>query len=64
MRAVFAPFSLPGVNTFTAKAIYVAINAIAAFFVCWRLKALGIFPVTSADWVSLIPPRRFVDFSG
>ena len=59
----FAPFSLPGVNTTMAKALYIAIHAVGCFFIAWKLKALGILPITSADWVQLIPARRFTDFS-
>jgi hypothetical protein len=62
-RAAFAPFSLPGVNTTMAKALYIAIHAVGCFFIAWKLKALGILPITSADWVQLIPARRFTDFS-
>ena len=62
-HAAFAPFSLPGVNTTLAKGIYFAIHAVGCFFICWKLKALGILPITSADWVQLIPARRFTDFS-
>ena len=61
--AAFAPFALPGVNTFTAKGIYIAIHAVGCFFIAWKLKALGILPITSADWVSLIPAKRFLDHS-
>ena len=63
LRAAFAPFSLPGVNTTMAKALYIAIHAVGCFFIAWKLKALGILPITSADWVQLIPARRFTDFS-
>ena len=59
----FAQFALPGVNTTVAKALYIAVHAVGCFFICWKLKALGILPITSADWVSLIPPKRFTDFS-
>ena len=63
LRAAFAPFSLPGVNPTMAKALYIAIHAVGCFFIAWKLKALGILPITSADWVQLIPARRFTDFS-
>jgi hypothetical protein len=46
-----------------AKGLYIAIHAVGCFFICWKLKALGILPITSADWVQLIPARRFTDFS-
>jgi hypothetical protein len=62
-RAAFAPFAVPGARLFVAKAIYVAINLGGSLFMLWKLRSLGVLPATSADWVHLLPPKRFLEFS-
>jgi hypothetical protein len=55
--AVFAPLSVPGARLFMAKAAYVGLNLVGLGVVLWKVKAMGLLPVTSADWVSLLPQR-------
>ena len=62
--AAFAGFAVVGAKLGTAKAIYVAINLVGCGIVLWKLRSIGLLPLTSADWVSLLPPKRFVEFSG
>ena len=63
-RAAFAGFAVVGAKLGSAKAIYVAINLVGCGIVLWKLRSIGLLPLTSADWVSLLPPKRFVEFSG
>lgn len=62
--AAFAQFTVKGAKLTTAKGIYVAINLVGCGIVLWKLRSIGLLPLTSADWVSLLPPKRFVEFSG
>ena len=63
-RAAFAQFAVNGAKLGTAKGIYVAINLVGCGIVLWKLRSIGLLPLTSADWVQLLPPKRFVEFSG
>lgn len=62
-RAAFTHFAVPGARLLTAKAIYAAINLGGCLFMLWKLRSLGVLPATSADWVHLLPPKRFLEFS-
>jgi len=61
--AAFAPVSVPGASVFAAKALYVALNLIGLGIVVWKVKAMGLLPLTSADWVSLLPVKHIPDFA-
>ena len=61
--AAFTPFAVPGARLLTAKSVYVAINLGGCAFMLWKLRSLGVLPATSADWVHLLPPKRFLEFS-
>lgn len=56
-RAVFSPLSVPGARLLTAKAMYVGLNLVGLGVVLWKVRAMGLLPLTSADWVSLLPQR-------
>ena len=55
--AAFAPLQLSGVNLMTPKLIYILYNLVGVAIVLWKIKAMGLLPVTSADWISLIPSK-------
>ena len=63
LSTAFAPLAVPGANLILAKAVYVGINLIGCGLLLWKVKSLGLLPVTSADWVHLLPPKTFSDFS-
>lgn len=56
-RAVFSPLSVPGARLLTATAMYVGLNLVGLGVVLWKVRAMGLLPLTSADWVSLLPQR-------
>jgi hypothetical protein len=60
---VFAPLSVPGANLTLAKLQYVLLNLLGVGMVFYKLRAMGLVPVTSADWVSLLPTRHAVEYS-
>ena len=53
----FAPMSVPGANLLLSKLVYVALNVVGLLVVLWKVRAMGLLPLTSADWVSLLPAR-------
>ncbi len=55
--AEFAPLAVPGARVWPAKALFVALNLVGLGVVLWKVRAMGLLPLTSADWVSLIPDR-------
>ena len=55
---------MPGAKLGLGKAIYAAINLVGCLVVVWKLCGIGLLPLTSADWVHLLPAKRFVEFSG
>ena len=47
--------TIPGANILMAKLIYIALNIVGLLIVLWKIRAMGLLPLTSADWVSLLP---------
>ena len=60
----FLPFALPGVNLTPAKALFLLINAVGVGIFLYKLRSLGLLPLTSADWVSLLPRRVHTHLTG
>lgn len=50
-------------NLTIPKAIYIGLNSVGTAILVWKLRAMGLLPVTSADWVSLLPPRHAAEHS-
>lgn len=53
--AVFSTVSVPGVDLTAQKLAFVGAQLIGVMIVLWKLNAMGLLPLTSADWVSLLP---------
>ena len=49
--------SVPGANLLLSKIVYVGLNIAGLAIVLWKVRAMGLLPLTSADWVSLLPAR-------
>jgi hypothetical protein len=63
VNAAFAPFAAPGVDLGAAKLLYAALNLGGCGVFFWKLHAMGLMPITSSDWISLLPVRTQVDYS-
>ena len=61
--AAFASVDVPGVSLLLPRLGYVLLNLVGVAVVIWKVRAMGLLPLTSADWVSLLPDTRFVDYS-
>jgi hypothetical protein len=51
------------VSLLTAKLLYAAINLAGVGVFVWKIRGMGLLPVTSADWVSLLPARLPLEHS-
>lgn len=63
VHAAFAGVDMPGVSLLRPKAVYVAINLAGAALLYWRVRSMGLIPLTSADWVWMLPGRVPVENS-
>jgi hypothetical protein len=61
--AAFAAVQHPGANLMNAKLIFIALNLAGTGVFLWKLRGMGLLPVTSSDWVSLLPDRTAVEHS-
>jgi hypothetical protein len=61
--AAFAPLASSGADLKFAKAVYLLINLAGVGFLAWKLRSMGLLPLTSADWVSLLPVRHATEWS-
>lgn len=46
-----------------AKMLYGAINLAGTGVFLYKLRSMGLLPITSSDWVSLLPTRTPVEHS-
>jgi len=52
VEQVFASVSAPGVDLTAPKLAFIGAQCIGVLIVLWKLNAMGLLPLTSADWVS------------
>ncbi len=52
-----------GVNLLPAKALFAALNVAGTCVFLWKLRAMGLLPITSSDWLALLPTRTHVEHS-
>jgi hypothetical protein len=62
-NTIFSRFEDPGVDLLVPKLIYVVINVVGCAFFFYKLRVMGLMPITSSDWVSLLPLRQQIDYS-
>ena len=63
LDAAFAPLQLQGVDLTLPKLLYCAINLAGCSLFVWKLRGMGLLPITSSDWISLLPVRTQADYS-
>jgi hypothetical protein len=61
--AAFAAYESPGVDLTMAKALYTLINLGGLGIFLWKLRGMGLLPVTAGDWVTMLPTRTPVEYS-
>ena len=59
MDQAFGKFE--GIDLKLAKLIFVALQLLAVGIALYNCQRMGLLPVTSADWLSYIPEREFLE---
>ena len=54
----------PSVDLTQAKLTYVAACLFGLIIALYRMSQMGLLPLTSADWISLLEPKRNLEVSG
>jgi len=63
-NSVFIKFSDGKNNMLEPKAVYIALNLVALAIAVYKCSTLGLLPTTPSDWVSMLPVKQAVEFSG
>jgi hypothetical protein len=61
--AAFASVSNVGINLTIPKLIYLGLNGIGCAFLLYKVRSMGLLPITSSDWISLLPARQAAEHS-
>lgn len=64
ISSAFEAFRDPRVDTATPKLIFFLVNMAGLGIGLAKLNALGLLPTHASDWVSSLPPRQVLEFSG
>jgi hypothetical protein len=66
MGTAFQNIKVPGrdINLTQQKLVYLACVIAGLCVGGWKLNKMGLLPLTSADWVTMVPVREPVEFSG
>jgi hypothetical protein len=66
INTAFANIKLSGreINLTQQKLVYIVCVCGGLCVGAWKLNKMGLLPLTSADWVTLVPVREPVEFSG
>jgi ER membrane protein complex subunit 4 len=63
MGQAFSGVTAPGANLLIPKLGYLLINLIGVAVILYKLRAMGLLPITSADWISLLPVQIPLEYS-
>ena len=61
MDQVFGKFD--GIDLKLAKLIFVALQLLAVGIALYNCQRMGLLPITSADWLSFLPERDFLEMT-
>ena len=66
MNTAFANIKMPDreINLTQQKLVYIGCVCAGLCVGAWKLNKMGLLPLTSADWVTMVPVREPVEFSG
>ena len=59
-----ALFALRDIPLAQQKLVYLACCIAGLCIGAWKLDKMGLLPLTSADWASMVPMKQYVEFSG
>jgi len=46
------------------KAVFIALNVLSLSFAVYKCSTMGLLPTTPSDWISMLPVKQPVEFSG
>jgi len=46
-----------------AKLLYLVVNLAGTGVFFYKLRSMGLLPITAADWISLLPTRTPIEYS-
>jgi ER membrane protein complex subunit 4 len=61
MDQIFSKFD--GIDLKLAKLIYVSLQLLAVGIALYNCQRMGLLPITSADWLSFLPERDFLEMT-
>lgn len=64
VQAYFQPLEADGLDLTQAKLTYIALNFVGLGVALYKCFTMGLLPLSSTDWVSLIEPRPITEISG
>lgn len=64
ISSAFEAFKDPRVDTLTPKLVFFLVNMAGLGIGLAKLNSLGLLPTHASDWVSSLPPRQVLEFSG
>jgi len=64
VQTYFQPVEAEGLDLTQPKLIYVALNFVALGVALYKCFTMGLLPLSSADWVTMVEPRHITEVSG
>jgi hypothetical protein len=61
--AAFAPFATGRADLTLPKLIYAGLNLAGCGVFLWKLRGMGLLPLTSSDWLSMLPATTPLEHS-
>ncbi|KAH9249583.1 hypothetical protein BASA81_012657 [Batrachochytrium salamandrivorans] len=63
-QTYFIPAQGEGVDLTIPKLAYVGLNFMGLFIALYKCSTMGLLPLSSTDWVSLLEVKQNLEFSG
>jgi ER membrane protein complex subunit 4 len=66
LNTAFQNIRVPGrdIQLLQQKLVYLGCCVAGLCIGAWKLDKMGLLPLTSADWASMVPVNQYVEFSG
>jgi len=64
IQTYFQPVEAEGLNLTQAKLIYIALNLLALGVALYKCFTMGLLPLSSTDWVTMVEPKKISEISG
>ena len=64
VQTYFQPVEADGLDLTQPKLIYIALNFLALGIALYKCFTMGLLPLSSADWTTLVEPKKVSEISG